>query len=834
MKHFIISILVIFFLASLSFVPAYAQLPNLSLYQAAVKTQYELKLEVGKQYYIQMITEQQISSGPTRREEGSMVMTLGTGAKLDVNNIDANGNAQVTYTYKWARSDVKFPNMEIVYDSSQKGTPVPEGMEWLAALMEESFSLTISPEGRISEIKDLDKVRNNVQQKLPQGQMQGIAMSSLNQWLDEQNLRESIENTIAIFPDRPVGMGDSWSRNVTYSSGSAMILESKWTLKERKNGVAVIEVVSTIKPNPQAKPTEMGSPGVTSSSEFTGRQQGLIEMQESTGLIISSRINQQMSGQTTITRPGMSDTVTPMEITGVVRMETSDWEKARSIVGTNAVTEGQSRIEIPYSRPENFQRRDNISARSATSPYRIGNDEKFLPPRPRPGQTTTISLHKAVVDGDIEQVKLLISQGADVNSRNMLGWSPLHTALQNSRQAVIEPLIAEGADVNAKDNSGQTPLHIAVVTGQKDAVELLIAKGADVNVMSGSDNALTLAKRRQQTEIVDLLLKHGAKEPSPEDLMGSRYYGGQEGLNLYPGYGEQGTRVIRGTRTVGQSPLQVDILADPNEIRVRVKTFEGLEKALEEIAGKSQSEMRQWQQKRYDNRTMLIRTVQKQFEDEIGFIRKAAVDEEAKKTTAAIDSMLPKRQERFNMVNKELLVQKRELRQEQQPTRGRGRTRTTGRSTRGRTLQRGQQYGSDMTDPYGGRGDVMSRMTRPQSTTRPTEQVDMETENEINQWLQASFEDKTNLAEAVHQQLRLEIESVRGVAVEEGAKKTTAAIDGLLLYRQMRFEAYISEMEEEQQTLIQQTQDPRLRGRGRYLQDGQMQQENQPRTRRRR
>jgi len=617
-----------------------------------------------------------------------------------------------------------------------------------------------------------------------------------------------------------------------------MILESKWTLKERKNGVAVIEVASTIKPNPQAKPTEMGQ-GITSSSEFTGNQQGLIEMQESTGLIIRSKINQQMSGQNKITRPGVSDTVTPMEITGVVSMETSDWEKARSILGTNAVTEGQSRREIPYSRPENFQRRTSTYARSAAQPYLIDDEKEFVPARPRPGQTAPISLHQAVANGDIEQVKLLISKGADVNSRNRLNGTPLHIAVQYRRQALIELLIDKGTDVNAKDSNGQTALRFALDTGQKGVIELLIAKGADVNAMDNrGENALSMAKRRQQTEIVELLLKHGAKEPSPEDLMRDRYSGERGGLNMYPGYGEQGTiqrgtRVIRGTRTVGQSPVQVDILADPNEIRVRVKTFEGLEKALEEIAGKSQSEMRQWQQKRYDNKTMLIRTLQKQFEDEIGFIRKAAVDEEAKKTTAAIDSMLPKRQERFKKVSKELLIQRREQRQ-MESTRGRGRTRTTGRSTRGRTSQRGQQYGSDMTDPYGGRGDVMSRTTRPQSTRRPTEQVDMETENEINQWLQAGFEDKTNLAEAVHQQLRLEIESVRGVAVEEQAKKTTAAIDGLLLYRQMRFEAYISKMGEEQQTLRQQTQDPRLRGRGRYPQDGQMQQQNQPGIRGRR
>jgi len=839
MKRLIISISVIFSLASFSLVPAYAQLPNLSLYQAAEKTLYRLRLEEGKQYYMQTINEQQISDLTTAKE-GTAVMTIGIGAKLDVSNIDANGNAQVTYTYKWVKVGIKWATEEKVYDSSKKDSTISPELQWFAPLLEESFSLTITPEGLISEIKGLDKVRSNVRQKLPQGQMQELAMSSLKSWLNEQALRERIENSMAIYPDKPVGVGDSWSRNTAYSIGSAMILENRWTLKERKNGVAVIEVVSTIKPNPQAKPTEMGSPGVTSSSEFTGNQQGLIEMQESTGLIINSKINQQMSGQTTITRPGVPDEVTPMEITGVISMETSDWEKARSVIGTNAVAEEQPRRETPYSRPESPQRRATTFTRSTAQPYLIDAEEEYARPRPgRQGRTKT--LHDAARGGDVDQVKLLLSEGADVNLRNRMNWTPLHTAVQNRKQEVIELLIAEGADVNAKNNRGQTPLMAAIYIGQKDAVELLIANGADVNVMSGSDNALTLAKKRRNAEIVELLLKNGAKEPSPEDLMGNRYYGGREVLNPYRGYEEQettrrGTRVIRGTRTspIVQSPAQVDILADPNEIRAKVKTFAGLEKALLEVAGKSQSEMRQWQQKRYDNRTLLIRTVQKQFEDEIGFIRKVAVEEKAKKTTEAIDSMLSARQERLKKVSKELLAQKRELRQTQ-PARGRGRARTSGRGTgsrgtRVRSSQRGQPYRGNVTEPLYGRGGVMSRTTRPQSTRRPSEEVDIETENEINQWLQADVEDKTNLAKAVHEQIWVEISSIRIVAVEEEAKKTTATIDGLLLYRQTRFEELFRKMEEQRQAL-QQTQDPRIRGRGRYLQDGQMQQQNQPRTR---
>ena len=502
------------------------------------------------------------------------------------------------------------------------------------------------------------------------------------------------------------------------------------------------------------------------------------------------------------------------------------------------VAEEQTGRERSFARTESPQRSAGTDARSVTRPYPMDDEEETVPARSRLSeQTPSQSLHDAARDGDIDQVQLLISQGADVNEKNRMGWTPLHTAIRNRRQALIEPLIAKGADVNAKDNSGQTPLHVAVYIGQKDAVELLIAKGADVNIMGGrGDNALSLAKKRGNTEIIDLLLKHGAKEPSLEDLMGDRYYGEQGGANPYPGYEEQAT-IRRGTRAISpiaQSPVQVDILADPNEIRARVKTFEGLDKALEEVAGKSQNEMRQWEQKRYDNRTLLIRAVQQQFEDEVSLMQQVAVEEKAKKTTEAVDSVLSERQERFKEVSKELLAQKRELRQAEESIRARGRTRTSSRSTRGRSSQRGQPYGEDMTEPLYGRGDVMPGTNRSQIAREPVEQLDRETENEMRQWLQASVDDKENLAQAVHEQIRVEFSSIRNVAVEEGAKKTTAAIDGMLLYRQMRFNALIKGMEEEKQAVLQQTQDPRIRSRGRYPQDSSVQQENQPRIRGRR
>ena len=414
------------------------------------------------------------------------------------------------------------------------------------------------------------------------------------------------------------------------------------------------------------------------------------------------------------------------------------------------------------------------------------------------------SLNQAVVDGDIDQVKSLISAGADLKSKNRMGWTLLHTAIQNRRTEIITLLFDKGADINAKDNRGRTPLHFAVETGQKAVVEQLIAKGAEINVMdSRAENALSLAKKNNQAEITDLLIKNGAKDPNPDELLGDRLYysqGRPQGASPNPNSARL-TQPATGTGNVGQSAVEVNLLADPNEIKTRVKTFDGMEKAVKDVSDKSQNESRQWLQTKNDNRMTLLRAVDKQFEDEIDYISKVAVEESAKKTVEAIKNLQTDRRKRSSKVNKELLEQKRDQRQtESASTSTRGRT--TSRSTRSRTSVRGQASGTNTTDPQYGRGAVtMPRGYGSEIASQPAEQLDPQTQEQIRLWSQTTTDNKLELAKAIHPQIQAEISSIRTIAVEEQAKKTTAAIDGLLLARKERFDVLVIKMEEEKRKL---------------------------------
>ena len=113
----------------------------------------------------------------------------------------------------------------------------------------------------------------------------------------------------------------------------------------------------------------------------------------------------------------------------------------------------------------------------------------------------------------IDEVRTLILQGVDVNSRDVFGDnSGLHWAASLGLAEMARLLIDNGADLDIRNHDRNTPLHWAAVEGQKELVVILIAHGADVNARGkGGWTPLRWAEAHGQKEIARILMAAGAR-----------------------------------------------------------------------------------------------------------------------------------------------------------------------------------------------------------------------------------------------------------------------------------------------------------------------------------
>jgi ankyrin repeat protein len=114
-------------------------------------------------------------------------------------------------------------------------------------------------------------------------------------------------------------------------------------------------------------------------------------------------------------------------------------------------------------------------------------------------------LHVACQDDrSAENMRLLVSKGADVNAKDKDGWAPLHFCSTFSGTITVNFLIGNGADVNAKNDDGWTPLHCASHNkGKIDAAFVLLGHGADMSIKSNDGKtALDVSTSKDVTNVL--------------------------------------------------------------------------------------------------------------------------------------------------------------------------------------------------------------------------------------------------------------------------------------------------------------------------------------------
>ncbi|XP_064390866.1 transient receptor potential cation channel subfamily A member 1 homolog [Halichondria panicea] len=99
-----------------------------------------------------------------------------------------------------------------------------------------------------------------------------------------------------------------------------------------------------------------------------------------------------------------------------------------------------------------------------------------------PGYNDETPLHKAVFDGHIETVKLILGYKPNVNARSTNDETPLHFVAFGGSIEIAQILLNEGAEVNPLSNKyTKSPFHKAAYFGQAKLAIFLLENKADVS-----------------------------------------------------------------------------------------------------------------------------------------------------------------------------------------------------------------------------------------------------------------------------------------------------------------------------------------------------------------
>jgi ankyrin repeat protein len=116
---------------------------------------------------------------------------------------------------------------------------------------------------------------------------------------------------------------------------------------------------------------------------------------------------------------------------------------------------------------------------------------------------------------DSEIIELLINSGTNFNLKDDLGFPAIFLlafcGCDANAEQYIKLLQSNGADINVKNNYGKTPLDCAIEHGRLEVVKVLIEAGAKINEVDVDKiNCLIKisAERQQLTEIIKLLLDY--------------------------------------------------------------------------------------------------------------------------------------------------------------------------------------------------------------------------------------------------------------------------------------------------------------------------------------
>ncbi|MCJ1235673.1 hypothetical protein MMC14_003644 [Varicellaria rhodocarpa] len=127
------------------------------------------------------------------------------------------------------------------------------------------------------------------------------------------------------------------------------------------------------------------------------------------------------------------------------------------------------------------------------------------------------ALHFATETQDSkETIECLVAAGVNLHGQNMWGSVPISQAAIINRAFSAEALLDCGADIDSRDNDGDTPLHESVFRHADDVMRLLLNRGAKYTLLFHGGSILHLAALSGRLRTLEILRAAGLNGLNPD------------------------------------------------------------------------------------------------------------------------------------------------------------------------------------------------------------------------------------------------------------------------------------------------------------------------------
>ncbi len=170
-------------------------------------------------------------------------------------------------------------------------------------------------------------------------------------------------------------------------------------------------------------------------------------------------------------------------------------------------------VELPKRNNESLEKLLKYTSSDAVVEIENVLSDATVPNEDQIARIKKENLISAITDWDVESVRLLLKDGADISSCcGEMGTNALHMASCFAKTTELIDVVLETGifDINGVDNNGSPPLHWAIATNILEIVRHLIRKGADPTIANKEgDTPLHLAARHEEgIETISLILEN--------------------------------------------------------------------------------------------------------------------------------------------------------------------------------------------------------------------------------------------------------------------------------------------------------------------------------------